>query len=253
MNRTNAGAAAVAGLAAISLCTLAWRFDSWILALLEIALIGASGYVWANALLSAAVPGIERVAVAAGVALAVPVLGGVTLNAAGVPLRRAAWVVLFAAVALAGSAMLAVRGRGGRRTDPRIRPCAPLARLAWLRLLAFAAAIVIAGGGVALARAAAVAEHRPGFTELWLITPGARGDTATLGIISHEGHGARYRLVLVRDRTTRNTWNLRLGSGQSWRVRVSLSRDYAITADLYKWPDLAHPYREVTATGRAGG
>src|SRR5579859_3999826 len=53
---------------------------------LGIALFAAPGYLLGELLVGSQVAGLERVAVMTGLALAVPVLGGLALHAAGIPL-----------------------------------------------------------------------------------------------------------------------------------------------------------------------
>ena len=60
-------------------------------AVLGIAIFASVGYVWVNVLFDHRVAGLERVAVATGLALSVPVLGGLVLQGAGIPLHPAAW------------------------------------------------------------------------------------------------------------------------------------------------------------------
>lgn len=215
-----------------------------VLAVLGVPLFAAPGYVLAEIVLGNRVAGLERAAVAGGLALAVPVLGGLVLYAVGAPLHRTAWAALLAGVTLAGDAVLAVRRarRPHVTARPRIFPI-PARHAA-----AFTAAVLIAAGGVGIARVGAAVQHYPGFTQLWL-SPGQSGSgTAELGVSNHEGRTTAYRLVLVQGGRTAASWKITLANGASLRRPVTVSRKGA-TADLYRVPDLTHPYRSVTASG----
>jgi hypothetical protein len=217
---------------------------------LGIALAVCPGYVWAQVLLGTRVTGMERAAVAAGLSLALPVLGGVAINAAGIPLHRATWAGLFAGATLAGDALLFALGRTGR-SGPSRRNRAP--RPAAGQVAAFAAAAVIAAGAVGLSLASAAKQANPGFTQLWLSTSVRNARVAALGVGNHQGSTARYRLLLLRHGQVSATWNLALSDGQTWQRMIPVTGGYPIAARLYRLPDLARPYRYVTTDGQSPG
>jgi hypothetical protein len=165
------------------------------------------------------------------------------MQAAGVPLRRPAWVILLAALALAGDIVLAARERSV--------PSAVVAwrSLRWPRLgwhaLIYAAAIVVAAGAVVLSLASAASQHYPGFTQLWL-SPDKSQANASLGVRNQQGGAERYRLVLLRKGRASQTWNLNLANGQTWQRTIPISVDYSTAANLYLLPDGTHPYRYVS-------
>ena len=201
---------------------------------LGIGLLAAPGYLGGEVLLGARVSGLERVAVAAGLALAVPVLAGLVLDLAGVPLHRDAWVGLLAVLTLAGDAVLLARrrtdrtdraghpagegvadqaGRAGRAGWPGLAGRAVAAwraglaggvaalrqglrerRLPIWPAAAFGAAMIIAAGGVGIARWGAAVQHYPGFTQLWLTPPGRHAPVTELGVSNHQGTTMRYWL-----------------------------------------------------------
>ena len=119
----------------------------------------------------------------------------------------------------------------------------------------FAAAVLVAAGAVGLAAVGAARQPQPGFTQLWLSPqrPGAR--TLSLGVTNDQGRTTSYRLVLQRDGQVIDTWNLTLGDGRTWQRQVPFTGKQALTAGLYRLPDLTHPYRYVSvgpSSGAAG-
>ena len=244
MRRSQADVLAIAAVALVSCSVALAGAPAAVAALPGIALFAACGYAWGQVLLGTRVSALERVVVATGLALAVPVLGGLALDAAGIPLHRAAWAGLLTGVTLAGDGALLMRRRAGRaapfRWPPRGR------RLPARHLAAFAAAIVIAAGGVGLARAGAAMQHHPGYAQLWLAARDGNGSADDLGVTSHERGTTRYLLVLERNGRLASSWSFTLADGQTWHRPVPVTGSRLIRADLYKLPDLSHPYRYVT-------
>jgi hypothetical protein len=254
MRRSHPGIAITVAVAVLSVAAIASGAPVPVTTVLGLALVGAPGYVWGEVLAGSRVEGLERVAVAVGLALAVPVVGGVALYAAGVPLHRAGWAGMFAGVTLAGDAVLLLRGAPAA-SGPLRRSRGP-GRVPVSHATAFGAAVVIAVGALGLARAGATLQHYPGFTALWLSPSpaGANARTANLGVSNHQGGAMRYRLVLLRNGHVSTSWNLRLAGGQTWQRTISLADKHPIAANLYRLPDLARPYRHVSVdNGRAGG
>jgi hypothetical protein len=244
---------------------------------LGIMLLAAPGYLWGEILIGSRVSGLERVAVAAGLALVLPVVGGVVLRLGGFPLHQAAWVGLLACVTLVGDVVLLVRGMppgkdragqaesgpggtagkgpgqgAGRAGDPSAVWRSRARHIPARHVIAFGAAVVIAAAGVGIARWGAAAQHYPGFTQLWLAPPGGSHPGAQeLAVSNHQGATMRYRLVLDRHGHTAASWDIILADGQTWRRAVAGAGGSRIKASLYRLPDLAHPYRQVyTARGR---
>lgn len=217
-----------------------------VLAVLGILLFAAPGYVVGEVLLGARIAGLERVAVMGGLALAVPVLGGFALYAGGVPLNRTAWTCLLAGVTLAGDLVLAARRQPTVRKEAGAsRPRA--LRLSARQLAAFGAAVVIAAGGIGIARVGAAVQHYPGFSELWISPVRAAPGSADLGVSNHEGRTEQYRLVLNEGGRTASSWNVTLRNGAIWERAVTVGS--GTTADLYRLPDATSPYRHVTVSG----
>jgi hypothetical protein len=250
MRRSNADIAITAAVAVISFVAVAVGAPVSLTTVLGIALVAAPGYLWGEVLLGFRVVVLERIAVATGLALAVPVVGGLALYAAGVPLHRLAWAGLLGSVALAGDAVLLIRGRP-TPPEPLRRSRGSKHVSAW-HAAAFGAAVVIAAGAVAFAREGAAMQRYPGFSQLWLSPRHGDNRTADLGVSNHQGELIRYRLVLLRNGHVSGTWNLALSDGQTWQRTVTFTARYSIAADLYRLPDLTHPYRYVATDGDRG-
>jgi hypothetical protein len=221
------------------------------MAILGIALFAAPGYLIGQLLLGPRIAGLERVVVATGLALLVPILGGLLLYAVGIPLHRAGWLGLLAGGTLVADAVLVQRRRSGHAAPFTWEP-------AWhvkgRQVAVFAAAVLIATGGVTLARLGVTIQPQPGFTQLWLAPRGQNQQTASLGVTNNQGNATSYRLVLRRNGRVRATWNLTLANGQTWQRTVAYTGKYPLAANLYRLPDLAHPYRYVaTNSTKAAG
>jgi hypothetical protein len=212
-------------------------------AVLGIALMAAPGYLWGQVMLGSHIGGTERVAVVAGLALCVPILGGLLLYVARVPLHRTAWLGLLAGVTLVGDLALFLRRRSGQAAPFGLREEGR--RLPTRHVMAFGAAALIAICAVGLARAGAAIQHYPGFTQLWLAHPNQNAATANLGVGNYEGRTTRYRLVLLHKGHPAATWNFTLANGQTWHRSPAFTGGYTIAANLYRLPDLSHPYRHV--------
>jgi len=114
MGRSQADVAATALVAVAACAAAAGGVPAPVMIVLGIALFAAPGYLLGQLLLGSRVAGLERVVVITGLALAVPVLGGLLLYAARVPLHRPGWLGLLAGVTLASDAALFLGRRAGR-------------------------------------------------------------------------------------------------------------------------------------------
>jgi hypothetical protein len=219
-------------------------------AVLGIALFAAPGYLLSELLLGPRVVGLERVTVAAGLAFCVPILGGLLLFLAKVPLRRESWLALLAGVTLAADlALLSRRWLSRRHSGPEPPSQHTGRRLPTRHIAAYGAAVVIAAGAVGLARVGAAKQHYPGFTQLWLARPSANALNADLGVGNHEGKTMRYRLVILHNGHPAAAWNLTLANGQTWQRSPAFSGHFILTANLYRLPDTSQPYRHVDIVG----
>lgn len=235
---------AIAGVIAMLGCAaVVARFPAPVMIFLGICLFFAPGYLWSNVLLRSGVTGLERVLVGTGIALMVPVLGGLVLSAAGIPLHRIPWVALLAVVTLTGDLALTVQ-RG--KTCPSTRRDKARERLVGWHIAAFSTAVLIAIGAITLAVVGADIQKYPGYTQLWLSPLEHKSSVASLGVLNQQGSTMHFRLVLLREGRVSVIWNLALADGQTWQRTVPFSNRYSITANLYLLPDLGHPYRNVT-------
>lgn len=257
MGRSQADVAATALVAALACGAAAIGAPTAALAVLGIALFASPGYLLGQLLLDSRTTVMERVVVSAGLALAVPILGGLVLYAAGVPLRRPGWIGLLAGVTFACDVAVFLRRRlsASGRTAPAPAPRITAPRItAWhaarWHTAAFAAAGVIAACAVALASIGVARQPQSRFTELWLSPQHQNAHALSLGVSNDQGSTTSYRLELLRDGRVITVWNIALANGQTWRQSVPFTGKGDLTADLYRLPDLAHLYRHVS-TGPA--
>ena len=253
------------------------------MAVFAFALLASLGYVLVEVLLRRRAPTLELVSVAVGLALAVPVLGGLALDEAGVPLHPIAWSALLAGLTLVGDVVLVLRrpdrtvkhrqqyvplAQGhdrlrSTRTDllppwesrsdsaPQFDQQAPprpgngksRRRISGPHAVIYGLALAIAGGAIWLAVIGAASQKYPGFTELWLTSRGQSTTIYNLGVTNQEGKTEKYRLVLVRARHKPTTWELTLFTGETWQRAVEVIG--TTSANLYLLPDLSRPYRHV--------
>ncbi len=214
-------------------------------AVLGLALFASLGWVWGAVLLGPRLGELEGIVVAAALALALPILGGLVLQAARIPLHARAWGGLVAGLTLTGDVLVLLRSRGGRGEDTGARP-ARWSPSAW-QATVFGAALVVAAGAVGVARVGASIQRYPGFTELSMSGLRHNPAAADLGVVNHQGHSERYRLVLLHQgQRTHTAWNIVLPNGQTWHRTIAISTRYVTSANLYLPPDLHHPYRQVS-------
>lgn len=249
MDHRQADVAVTAVVAAVACGAAAVDAPTAVMAVLGIALFAAPGYLLGQLLIGSRSDGLECVVVATGLAFAVPILGGLLLYAAGVPLQRSSWLGLLAGVTLAADAVLYLRRRLHRAA---FFSWPPGWRVRGRHAGVFAAAVMVAACGVALARVSVKIQPQPGFTQLWLSPHGNDAHTASLGVSNDQGSPERYRLVLTRNGLASATWNLALADGQTWQQTVPFTGTYTLAANLYRLPDLTHPYRYVTTNGSQG-
>ena len=204
---------------------------------LGLVLFAATGYLLGQLLVRSGRTALERLAVSAGLALCVPVIGGLLLYVARLPLNRASWLGLLAGVTVVADVLLLVRRHRNRKAPAR--PGRAPERARW-RLqpgpaAAFALAVLIAAGAVALAREGTSVQRYPGFT--------ANKEGATTG----------YHLVLLHHGVPLgNPRKLTLRNGQVWRLSLRSTTD--VTAHLYRLPSFKRIYREVSiGAGRSPG
>jgi hypothetical protein len=282
MGRSQADVAATALVAIAACAAAAAGAPVAVTIVLGITLLAAPGYLLGQLLLGSLTAGLERVAVMTALALAVPVLGGLLLYAAGVPLHRPGWLGLLAGVTIAADTALFARRRaaGAGRADRRVTQASPAGQVLPAaqvlsaaqiqtrpsvravprrvpgrgtagQLALFAAAAVVAAGAVGLAVTGAARQPQPGFTQLWLAPQRPAGHALSLGVTNDQGRTTSYRLVLRRGGRVIDTWNLTLGEGRTWQRPVPDSGQ-VLAAGLYRLSDLTHPYRYVSVGPGSG-
>jgi uncharacterized membrane protein len=219
-----------------------------VMVVLGILLFAAPGYLLSEFLLSSHIAGLERLVVIAVMAFAVPILGGLPLAAAGVPLRRPAWLGLLAGVTLACDLAVFVRRVWDRRRGaaPHVTVEREKWRLPAWPAVGFVVAVVIAACSVGLASEGAAKQPYPGFTQLWLLQRTPDATTASLGVANHEGRSVRYKLILFSDSRVTATWNLNLSDGRAWQRATQFTGFDTLTAKLYRLPNVSSAYRYVT-------
>lgn len=247
MRGSQADIAVTATVAALACGAAAVGAPSAVTTVLGVALFAMPGYLLAQLLLGPATAGLERALVAVGLAFIVPILAGLVLYTAGVPLRRASWLSVLGGVTLACDAALLLRRETGRA--PPFRWPTGMRRLPPWHAAAFGAAVVIAVLGVGLARVGADVQPQPAFTQLWLSTRGVSAGTIKVGVANDEGATTAYRLVLMRNGHAGTTWNITLANGDTWQRTVAFNHKGSLAANLYRLPDLTTPYRHVNTNG----
>src|ERR1035441_9522652 len=113
MRGNQADIAVTAAVAALACAAAAAGVPVAVTIVLGLALLAMPGYLLAQLVLGPTA-GLERTLVAVGLALIVPIVGGLVLYAAGVPLRRSSWLAVLAGVTLAADMALWLRRRAGR-------------------------------------------------------------------------------------------------------------------------------------------
>lgn len=244
---SQADIAVTAAVAALACGAAAAGAPGAVTLVLGIALFAMPGYLLAQLLLGPATTGLERALVAVGLAFIVPIIAGLVLYIAGVPLRRASWLAVLGAVTLACDAALLLRRHAGRA--PPFRWPRGTRRLPASHAAVFGAAIVIAACGVGLARVGAAVQPQPLFTQLWLSTRGVSAGTIKIGVTNDEGHTTDYRLVEMLNGHVKTSWNVTLANGDTWQRTVPFNGKSSLAADLYRLPDLTAVYRSVNTNG----
>jgi len=246
MGHSQADVAATALVAVLACVAAAVGAPAAVMTVVGIALFAAPGYLLGELLLRSRIAGLERVVVITGLALAVPVLGGLLLYGAGVPLHRPGWLGLLAGVTLAGDVALFLRRRASGSARMAPSGWRPAWRVSRWHAAAFAAAILVAACAVEVARIGVTVQPQPGYTQLWLLPQRHGEQTVRLGVSNDQGRTTSYRLVLRRNGHVSATWNIRLADRGTWQRSAPVTGRDTLTADLYQLPDLTRPYRYVS-------
>jgi hypothetical protein len=238
----------VTAVAAVGACAAAvLKAPVAVTTVLGIMIFAAPGYLLCRLLFGSRIGGLERVAVATGLVFSVPILGGLLLDAAGVPLHRDSWLGLIAGMTLVCDVALFARRRANAAAPPARQ--GERRGLPFRHVLVFGVAAIIAVGGVVLARVGVALQHYPGYTQLSLVRPDKNAPTVDLSVGNHEGKPVQYRVVLERNNHRAAIWNLSLANGQTWRRSSIFPARYTISVNLFRLPEVDKPYRYVALYG----
>ena len=210
-------------------------------------LIAAPGYLWAEVLLKRLGSVFERVMIGTGLALMLPIFGGLVLYAAGISLRRDAWLDLLAGGTIVGAVVLAILRRKSEPAEPGTPAKAKL-KLPVRHALIYGAAAVLAVATIVIAVISSDNQSQPGYTQLWM-APSKNAASASLGVDNQQGSTVVYRLQLLKKGKVSDTWNLTLTNGQTWQLDIPYTSKYSLAANLYRLPNLNDPYRTVGNNG----
>ena len=206
-------------------------------------LIAAPGYLWAEVLLKRLGSVFERVMIGTGLALMLPIFGGLVLYAAGISLHRTAWLGLLSGGTIVGAVVLAVLRSKSEPAAPGTRAKIKI-NLPLRHALIYGAAAVFAVATIFIAIISSDSQSQPGYTQLWM-APTKNEAVASLGVNNQQGGTVLYRLQLLKKGKVSATWNLTLSNGQTWQRDIPYTSKYALAAKLYRLPNLSDPYRTV--------
>jgi hypothetical protein len=243
MNRKNLDLVIAGGIAVLGCVAVAVHAPAPLVIALGAGLLAAPGYLWTEVLLKRQGPLFERVLIGTGLALMLPIFGGLGLFAVGVSLHRAAWVGLLAGGTIVGVAVLAILRRNSESSEagPRakMRIDLPVGHA-----LIYAAAAVFAVASLVIAVISVDNQSQPGYTQLWM-APAKNEAVASLGVDNQQGSTVAYQLQLLKKGRVSATWNLTLANGQTWQRSIPYTSKYSVAAKLYRLPNLSDPYRTV--------
>jgi hypothetical protein len=212
---------------------------------------------------------VERILLVPGISLAIVIMTGLLLAAAGIGLGRISWALALGVVT--GCPVMATSVRRHRRAPQSGAPAPGRGREAWglyrrprmrlgmsslrpaarilrsPRLVASAVLVGLAAAGGTAAFAVSLAGDRyrgPGFTELWALPGPDAAPIVRLGVISHERHDVRYRVRVVVSGRQVQTSEVGLAPGEAWTAARLLTRPGTVNVWLEREPSAA-VYRHV--------
>jgi hypothetical protein len=210
-------------------------------------LIAVPGYLWSEVLLKRGGPIFERVLIGTGVALMLPIFGGLVMYAAGISLYRTAWLGLLAGGTIVGAVVLAILRRKSGPGEPGTRPKIKI-NLPVRHALIYGVAAVFAVATIVIAVISSDNQSQPGYTQLWM-APVKNEAVANLGVNNQQGGTVVYQLQLLKKGKVSATWDLTLTNGQTWERDIPYTSKYSLAANLYRLPNLNDPYRTVGNNG----
>ncbi|MCW2639999.1 MAG: hypothetical protein JWP76_2305 [Dactylosporangium sp.] len=261
------GAAAVAAVVAVVAAAAQWvtppfvRVPAGLLLAVVLPGLALTAALFPGRVLSA----VERIVLPPALSLAVLVVGGLGMFAAGIPLGRASWAALTVVVTVAAAVVTVLRhgaADGGSAEETAMfgqvllveREKMTVGAAAW-RLAPLAVALVAIVGAGVFALRSAQSDGSP-FTGLALV-PAAVGAgqpappqrTVKLSVRCEEGVATEYALRVAGTGFER-TFTFALRSGAIWSQTVKVPSTGTVTADLFKNGG-GTPYRSVSLAGKA--
>jgi hypothetical protein len=243
MNRKNLDLVIAGGIAALGCVAAALHAPTALTIVLGAGLIAVPGYLWSEVLLKRGGPVFERVMIGTGIALMLPIFGGLGMYAVGISLYRTAWLGLLAGGTVVGIVVLAIVRRNSEPPAPGTRSKIKI-NLPVRHALIYGAAAVFAVATIFIAVISSDNQSQPGYTQLWM-APVKNEAVASLGVNNQQGGTVVYRLQLLKKGKISATWNLTLTNGQTWQRDIPYTSKYSLAAKLYRLPNLSDPYRTV--------
>jgi hypothetical protein len=191
----------------------------------------------------------ELLLLSLGLSLAVAALGGLTLNLTPWGIQARSWAVLLCLVTLAASVVAATRGS-------RVLPEA-VAPWRWfltpLQSGMFAAAVLLVGGSLWVARTPAPQQPNQTYSVLWAVPASdAEPNVIRLGVDSGESETTAYLVRVVAGAQQLQEFPIQLAPAEIWETELALSglTDGTLEVQLYKVsaPDVV--YRRVALRTR---
>lgn len=169
------------------------------------------------------IDGGTRVVLVVIFSMAVLALGGLVLQAA-IPLGAAVYAVLLA-LATIGCSAVAMRRRALRPIPVELSMPSLPSLPGYASMAGLLAAILIAGGAIAIATAGQHRQlERERFTALWILPKGSGKDfSARIGVTSHEAKRLRFGLRASQGGRALGHWSLTLAPGGEWRAALPAS------------------------------
>jgi hypothetical protein len=197
----------------------------------------------------------ERLALSLGLSLAVTTLNGLVLDRTSWGLQADAWAISLGGVTWVAGLVGFLRRRANQDATLKWRQTG----LSVYHLLLFGLAALLVSGALLLARAGALGQQKPSFTQLWILPgEGAGSNVVRIGMHSAESSPERYRLqVEMAGRIIFERPSIGLGPGQTWEETVALPAEQTgnerVEARIYLLGSPDEVYRQVWLRGEPQG
>jgi hypothetical protein len=225
---------AISGLSNLA---LVWRLPAALL------LFIAPGFALVRATLGERIKGLEVFVLSLGLSIAIAIVTGLLLDAAG-QLKPQVWMIVLGGITVISGALAKLQGR---RLLPRI--ARPMAGIGRAEAAMVCTALVMAAAAVLLARRGAELHNEFSFTQFWLV-PTSDGDStlATLGIANNEGAPTWYDVdILVDGRLIERRADIEVENGGEHvtSLALPLQANQKAEAWLFKNGNHREVYRKV--------